>query len=375
MKLEDLGFNGLVEVVHKITNETVMIVNGLNVKYNDEILTVKKGSVKRTFDRLNYRVLTRGCGNNDHDLAEKENGTMNENANVVTNEENTNVVTNETAQVEIPNTIDDTVNLVFDEKAISAIATADKKMYETVKFENKEATLLSETRDMFVDAYNKALKLAGNAEWAQRKIIAKTMNSDIYKQSFINDADYAHQIGVSKSYLSKAKTAVEILDWLSDNGYGNNWRATAIEELIGTYNDLKKKSISFHQFMKFSELKEGSTVAETRKAIKTYKDAMTPKETPVTTTSVPRAVVTTTSVPNADINTFTDKERDKCLQDEIKNFSIETATPKQMNISVSFGDITLDVWLDSETCNKTMKAITKLIKGKLQVEFNSLKNN
>lgn len=282
------------------------------------------------------------------------------------------------SRIEIPETIEETLNLIFDTEKINALATQKQQTVETVKYENKEMAVLTGVRDEFISAYKKSLTLASNVEWAQRQVIAQTMNSSVFKSSFINEGDYAEQIGVSKSYLSKAKTAVVIFDWLKENGYGTNWKATAVEELISIWNDLTKKSIDFKQFMQFSELKEGATVAETRASIKRYKEAMTPTvvtattipATVVTATTIPATVVTATTIP-ANINSTPD--RNETFNLAIKNFDIETATINEMNISVSYGDISFDIWLNRIDDKKLIANIERLIKAKLKVEVASLK--
>lgn len=367
MKREKCLFKGMVAIISRLTNKEVLSIDAKYVEYDRYRIYIVKKDITNTYARNNYYI------------KEKENKTMESttNTNVTVNNE---VVSeeNETlivSRVEIPETIEETLNLIFDTEKINTLATQERKTVETVKYENKEMAVLAEVRDEFISAYKKSLTLANNVEWAQRQVIAQTMNSTVFKSSFINEGDYATQIGVSKSYLSKAKTAVVIYDWLKENGYGTNWKATAVEELISTWNDLTKKSIDFKQFMQFSELKEGMTVSETRQCIKKYKEAMTPKvfaKESVTTTSVPANVLTSTSVPSAIVTTTSVPET--IVKPVIpKDFDIETATINEMNISVSYGDITLDIWLNKEDNKKLISNIERLIKGKLKVEVASLK--
>lgn len=379
MKREKCLVSGNVDIENVITGKVVCRAHSSMVEYTTDMLYVKVGSVTRKFDRATHII-------KQYYKEEKENKTM-ENMINTTNEnvtENNEIASEEkevlvVSRAEIPETIDETLNIIFDTEKINALATQDAKTIETVKYDNKEMAVFADIRDEFIRAYKKSLTLANNVEWAQRQVITQTMNSSVFKNSFINEGDYAEQIGVSKSYLSKAKTAVVIFDWLKDNGYGTNWKATAVEELISTWNDLAKKKISFKQFMQFSELKEGMTVSETRRCIKRYKESMTPKV--VTTTSIPANTVTTTSIPantvtttSISANTVTaTPDKDKTFQLAIKNFDIEAATINEMNISVSYGDITLDIWLNKEDNKKLIGNIERLIKGKLKVEIANLK--
>lgn len=359
----------MVAIINRLTNKEVLSVDAKYVAYDRYHIYINR----------DVNTICHDYARNNYYIKEKENKTMENTINTnatVNNEvlaENKEALT--VSRIEIPETIEETLNLIFDTEKINTLATQERKTVETVKFENKEMAVLAEVRDEFISAYKKSLTLANNVEWAQRQVIAQTMNSTVFKSSFINEGDYATQIGVSKSYLSKAKTAVVIYDWLKENGYGTNWKATAVEELISTWNDLTKKSIDFTQFMQFSELKEGMTVSETRQCIKKYKEEMTPKvvaKDSVTTTSVPANVVTSTSVPS-NIVTTTSIPANVSKLIISKDFDIETAVITEMNISVSFGEIVLDVWLNKEDNKKLIGNIERLIKGKLKVEIASLK--
>lgn len=374
MKREKLLFKGMVVLKHKTNSVLNVIIDTTvqDVTHDDKYYYVNK--IKHS--KEDYTLVTT--------FKEKENKVMENTVNTTNVTVNNEVVSEEKealiiSHVEIPETIEETLSLIFDTEKINTLATQERKTVETVKYENKEMAVLAEVRDEFISAYKKSLTLANNVEWAQRQVIAQTMNSTVFKSSFINEGDYATQIGVSKSYLSKAKTAVVIYDWLKENGYGTNWKATAVEELISTWNDLTKKSIDFKQFMQFSELKEGMTVSETRQCIKKYKEAMTPKvvaKESVTTTSVPANVVTTTSVPSTIVTTTSVPET--VVKPVIpKDFDIETATITEMNISIGYGSvqngITIDIWLNKEDNKKLISNIERLIKGKLKVEVASLK--
>lgn len=363
MKREKCLFKGMVAIISRLTNKEVLSIDAKYVEYDRYRIYIVKKDITNTYARNNYYIKEKE--NKNMESTTNTNVTVN---NEVVSEENEALIV---SRVEIPETIEETLNLIFDTEKINILATQERKTVETVKYENKEMAVLAEVRDEFISAYKKSLTLANNVEWAQRQVIAQTMNSTVFKSSFINEGDYAAQIGVSKSYLSKAKTAVVIYDWLKENGYGTNWKATAVEELISTWNDLTKKSIDFKQFMQFSELKEGMTVSETRQCIKKYKEAMTPKvvakeSVTTTSTSVPSTIVTTTSVPETIITPVIPKD-----------FDIETATITEMNISVGYGSVqngvTIDIWLNKEDNKKLISNIERLIKGKLKVEVACLK--
>ena len=374
-KKEDLRVRGLIIVTDLRTNETFELLSSDKYPLCTDNVNYIHNGVKYPINEYSFKLKSN----------ESEETKMEENK-VVENE-----INEETTEVSIsaviPETIEDTVNLVFNQNEIDKIIDSKEKTYELVKFENKEMNVCADSRDLFVNAYNQSIKLGENVEWAQRQVIARTMDNSMFRHSFVNEGDYAEQIGVSKSYLSKAKTAVKIFEWLKKNGYGENWKATAVEELIGQWNDLHKKKIEFDQFMKFSEIKEGMTVSEIRKGIKRYKEAMTPKvvTAPVNTTSIPAQAVSpvnTTSIPAQAVSpvnttsipaqTIAPLENDKDHIESLKNIDIEKDEITEMNISLTINGCMFDLWLNKEDDSKKINAIKQLIKARLKSDIEAL---
>lgn len=371
---ETLRIEGKMTLVNMITNKVELSFTAnfkrQTVQYDEMGYYIKLGNNPRKFWSNSLYKLSFNSSDviNEQIVSiEKENEVMNETT-------TTSTEMNETATLnagisEIPSSIKETVELLLDESKLAEIMASSKKTVETVKFENKEMTVNADSREIFINAYNNAIAIGKNVQWAEREIITRTMDSPMYKSSFINDGDYADKIGKSKSYLSKARTAVRIRDWLVENGYGENWNATAVEELVGMWNDLKKKKISFTQFMQHSGLKEDMTVTETRKAIKTYKEAMTPKEIKkenlITSTSVANATVTSTSVANAMITSTSVPKQQLSEKKPYQKILIGN----EMNISTVVDGETYDIWLNRETDKRLFDTIIDLIGARIKKAY------
>lgn len=133
---------------------------------------------------------------------------------------------------------------------------------ENVNTETGTAVLNPKLRDYYLSAYEKLDKLGGNVLLAKRKMIVAVVDSEDFKKSFVNDKDFAESIGESKTAISKAKSCIKTLKWLTDNGFGSDWTPSQLDEITPVLNkELKKDEadsfktmlVVLHQHMEFTE--------------------------------------------------------------------------------------------------------------------------
>ena len=108
------------------------------------------------------------------------------------------------------------------------------KELERVQYEDKEKVVNPMLRDFYKQSYNKLNAVSDNTLLAKRKLIVAIMDSDDFKASFVNDKDFAEVIGETKTFISKAKSCVRALNWLRENGYGDDWNTSQLDEFSPT---------------------------------------------------------------------------------------------------------------------------------------------